>query len=136
MLNERSKYGIPHPVETVCPLPLNSMETESVNFHASYPDIKRYWSSQSQRYAGGDNLLTALQRDWKIINEIYEEHFWHGGSRLVTVYHIELSKNDYTVFMPVITTPFVRRIIRGIGCKPLPIEERPAQPVSRYAGSR
>jgi len=25
MLNERSKYGIPHPVETVCPLPLNSM---------------------------------------------------------------------------------------------------------------
>jgi len=24
-LNERSKYGIPHPVETACPLPLNSM---------------------------------------------------------------------------------------------------------------
>ncbi len=24
-MNERSKYGIPHPVETACPLPLNSM---------------------------------------------------------------------------------------------------------------
>jgi len=28
MLNERSKYGIPHPVETVCPLPLNSMAVQ------------------------------------------------------------------------------------------------------------
>ena len=110
------------------------MESESANFHADYPDIKRYWSSISQRIAGGDNLLTALQRNWQIIGDIYEEQFWHGGSRLVTVYHIELSKNGITVFMPVITTPFVRKVVRGMGKKPLPIEERPSQPQSRYAG--
>lgn len=112
------------------------MEIESANFHADYPDIKRYWSDTSQRYAGGDHLMTALQRNWKMSSVVYEERFWHGGSRLVTVYHIDLTKGDHTTTMPVITTPFVRRIIRGLGIKPIPLEERPGTRVSRYLGSR
>lgn len=112
------------------------MNVESANFHADYPDIKRYWSETSQKYAGGDHLLTALQRGWKLSGTVYEEHFWHGGSRLVTVYHISLAKGDVTTTMPVITTPYVRRVVRSLGYRPVPIEERPGKHVSRYMGSR
>lgn len=112
------------------------MEIESTNFHADYPDIKRYWSDTSQRYAGGDHLLTALQRGWKADETVYEEQVWHGGARLVTVFYIDLKHGNATMTMPVITTPYVRRLLRGMGIKPLPLDERPGRRERRYMGSR
>jgi hypothetical protein len=102
------------------------MTQESTNYHADYPDIRRYWSETSQHYAGGDHLLTAFQRDWQIPDTVYEEVHWLGGSRPIKVYYFELSCGDARMTMPVISNPFVRRMIRYMKLKVLPIAERPA----------
>lgn len=112
------------------------MMSESKNYHADYPDIKRYWSDTSQRYAGGDHLLTALQRGWVMGDVVYEQRVWHGGSRLVIIYHIDLTRESETMIMPVVTTPFIRRMIRRMGCKIMPLEERRESQEQRYLGDK
>ena len=110
------------------------MISDSANYHADYPDIKRYWSDRSQKFAGGDNLLTMVQRGWQIDGTVYEEDHWHAGTRLVTVYHFTLVRGEQRMVMPVITTPYIRRIMRTYDLKLLPISERREQREQRYAG--
>ena len=50
--------------------------------------------------------------EWIAEKTCYEEHHWHAGTRLVTIYHFELHNGDETLHMPVITNPYVRRILR------------------------
>lgn len=100
------------------------MLQHSSNWHTTYPVFKRHWHPGSEKYAGGDALLTALDHDWDVKDTCYLEEFWHAGTRLVTIYHFELERGDEKMDMPVITTPYVRRILREQNFKILPIAER------------
>ncbi|MDZ4766338.1 MAG: hypothetical protein SGI73_17490 [Chloroflexota bacterium] len=84
---------------------------DSMNLHAHYPDVIKHWSVVSERFAGGDALLTKLRKGWDIDGAVYAEEFWHAGTRPVTVYHFMLTRGDEQIVMPVVTTPYVRRMI-------------------------
>jgi hypothetical protein len=111
------------------------MVQDSSNLHAQYPDHLRHWCDTSERFAGGDALLTAMQNHWQADATIYEEQFWQAGTRLVTVYHFDLHNGDETLHMPVVTNPYVRRIIREQNFTVVPFNQAPeAEHQTRYEG--
>ena len=113
------------------------MRQDSQNLHSQYPDFSRHWCDTSEQYAGGDALLTAMQNDWVADTTCYEEQYWHAGTRLVTIYHFELTNGDETLHMPVITNPYVHRIIREEAFKVIPMNEAKKSPTkARYEGHR
>lgn len=103
------------------------METKSTDFHVDYPDIVRHWSPMSERFAGVDCLITAIRSGWRVEGEIYNENFWHAGTRLTGVYHITLRRGSETMTMPVISNPYARRLIYLNNITLRPIEERVAK---------
>jgi hypothetical protein len=74
--------------------------------------LKRHWCPNSQKYAGGDALLTALERGWRIGGVIFCQEHWHGGARRVRVYHIDLARGAAAMRMRVLMNPFVERLIQ------------------------
>lgn len=111
------------------------MIQDSQNLHSQYPDFSRHWCDTSEKFAGGDALLTALQNNWIAERVCHEEKYWHAGTRLVTVYHFELKNDGETLHMPVITNPYVRRIIREEEFKVIPMnQERKMPNRARYEG--
>jgi len=78
-------------------------------------------------YAGGDALLTAMSKGWTVKSPVYEEEFWLAGLRLVVVLHFEMTRNGQTMKMPVISNPFVRRLVLFENIKVEPITERVLQ---------
>ncbi|MBL8130453.1 MAG: hypothetical protein JNL42_01240 [Anaerolineae bacterium] len=100
------------------------MLQHSANWHSTYPVFHRHWHSGSEQYAGGDALLTAVDNKWRVTDTCYMEERWQAGTRLVVIYHFTLERAGEQMNMPVITTPYVRRIIREQGFKVLPIAER------------
>jgi hypothetical protein len=103
------------------------MLSYSSNWHNTYPAFHRHWHPGSERFAGGDALLTAVDDKWEVSRVCYLEEHWHAGTRLVTVYHFELQRGEERMTMPVITTPYVRRIIRREQFEVVPIAERGAR---------
>lgn len=95
-----------------------------INYHVSYPDVYRYWSSNCTGYAGADCLVTALRKGWKANEICYAEDHWLAGMRLVVVFHFELRRGNETMYMPVISNPFVRRLIFQERFEVRPISER------------
>ncbi len=111
------------------------MIQDSANLHSQYPEYTRHWCDTSERFAGGDALLTAMQNDWIAEDTCYEEQFWHAGTRLVTVYHFDLHNDGETLHMPVVTNPYVRRVIREQQFTIVPMDStRSAEHTSRYEG--
>ena len=98
------------------------------NFHVAYPSVNRYWSPFCEPYAGGDALLTAMSKGWKVNGAAQEEEFWLAGSRLVVVLHFTLSKAGQTMKMRVISNPFVRRLVffEQISVEPLSAQSLPS----------
>ncbi len=94
------------------------------NFHVSYPDVYRHWSPGCEEYAGGDALLTLLRNGWDADDTVYIEDFWHSGARLVVVYHFDLRRGEAVLELPVLSNPFVRRLIRNEKLTVKPMEER------------
>lgn len=84
----------------------------------------RHWHPASEKWAGADCLLTALDSGWKVDPTVYFQEFWHAGSRLVTIYYLELTRNGETMEMPVITNPYARRLLRRLKANLCPLEER------------
>jgi hypothetical protein len=98
------------------------MTQDANNYHVSYPDVFRQWSPACEKYAGGDSLVTALTHGWDFSTKtIFYEEFWLAGTRPVVVFHFQLEKGDVAMTMPVITNPYVRRVIRmhEITAKPM-----------------
>jgi hypothetical protein len=87
------------------------LQPDSKNFHVQYPDVNRHWSPNSEDYAGGDCLLTAINRGWEIGNEVVKEEHWHAGVRMVAVYRFRLRRGDQEIVMPVIENPYVTRLL-------------------------
>ncbi|MBZ0296472.1 MAG: hypothetical protein K8L99_28175 [Anaerolineae bacterium] len=97
---------------------------DSLNAHFEYMDVNRHWDPRSEPYAGGDALITRLNQGWHIRDVVFEEEYWHAGARLVIVYHFELEFEGEVETMPVLSNPYVRRIVSELPLEVLPITER------------
>lgn len=97
---------------------------DSLNAHFEYMDVNRHWHPRSEKYTGGDALITRLNQGWQIRDEVYEEEYWHAGARLVVVYYFELEFQGEVESMPVLSNPYVRRILKELPLTVLPITER------------
>lgn len=91
-----------------------------------YRRTTRHWHPGSEKWAGADCLLTAMDNGWQVDSTVYCQEFWRPGARLITVYHFELSKGDQRLDMPVITNPYARRLIRRMKNNVQPFEQREA----------
>ncbi|MBI1259798.1 MAG: hypothetical protein GC204_20210 [Chloroflexi bacterium] len=110
------------------------MIQDSQNQHLQYPDFSRHWCDTSEKFAGGDALLTAMQNHWKADDTCYEEHYWHAGTRLVVIYHFDLHNEGETLHMPVITNPYVRKIVREQQFTIKPLSREQSSQRTRYEG--
>jgi len=89
------------------------MNQNQVNFHVQYQDItSQHWSFSSERFAGGDHLLTALARGWAIDETVKLRKHWFAGMRGVDIFHFSIERGDKVVDMPVIGNPYVYRFIQ------------------------
>jgi hypothetical protein len=87
------------------------LDSSSSNWHYAYRKYVRHWHAESEKYAGGDCLLTAINNGWNMLVPVMAEAYWRAGSRCVMVYHFTLEYSGKTMVMPVITNPFVERLI-------------------------
>ena len=100
---------------------------DSSNSHFEYMEVVRHWSPTSEKFAGGDVIVTLLtSEDWKISETIFYEEYWCAGSRLVKIYHMEFHRNGETMVVPVLANPYVRRMVASsmFQIRPLPEGER------------
>jgi hypothetical protein len=97
------------------------------DYHVEYLDVTRHWSPNSEKYCGGDSLITALYDGWSLGKTIYVEDQWYLGMRRVPLYHFELNRNGETLIMVVIDNPYVWRLSQQSAFRVLPISERPPQ---------
>lgn len=94
------------------------MNQNQVNFHVQYQDItSQHWSYSSERFAGGDHLLTALSRGWEIEETVVLKRHWFAGMRCIEVFNFTIQRDDVTVVMPVVSNPYVYRFIKNYDIK-------------------
>ena len=93
------------------------------NFHVQYQEMTtQHWHSESERFAGGDNLMTALEHGWEVDKCVLARH-WYAGMRSVKVYEFKLRLGDQTMTMPVIDNPYIGRFIDEEGIELVVPEE-------------
>ncbi|MDQ7025334.1 MAG: hypothetical protein Q9P01_00070 [Anaerolineae bacterium] len=81
------------------------------NFHTVYQNVTtQHWHPSSERYAGGDHLMTAIDKGWKVEKCVLVRH-WYAGMRSVVVYEFNLKRDSNTMMMPVIDNPYIGRFI-------------------------
>ena len=82
------------------------------NLHAQYQDItSQHWSYSSERYAGGDNLLTAVARGWNIDRKVVLRRHWFAGMRCIEIFHFTIRRDEVVADMAVISNPYVYRYL-------------------------
>ena len=75
-----------------------------------------HWSPTSQAFAGADNLLWALDEGWQLDPEVACVRYpHHTVTRSVSVYRFTMHQDHRTLIMPVIDTPYLRRVIAKHG---------------------
>lgn len=95
--------------------------TNVTNFHVQYMDVtSQHWHPKSEHYAGGDNLITAIEHGWSIDKCKLVQH-WYAGMRSVKIYEFSLQRGDDSMLMPVINNPYVERYIKE---ESIPLEEK------------
>lgn len=78
--------------------------------HVLYQDItSQHWSYSSERYAGGDNLLTAIARGWTIDRKVTLRRHWFAGMRCIEIYHFTIRRDEVVADMAVIGNPYLQR---------------------------
>lgn len=82
-----------------------------MNHHVEYIDITTYWHPNSEAFAGGDALLTALNNGWQVMGEVRCETHWYAGMRSIRIYHFVLERDGEQMKMPVVNNPYVNRLI-------------------------
>lgn len=97
---------------------------DASNSHFEYMDVTRHWSPNSQKYAGGDALITFLSSDWALQEIVFYEEHWLAGGRVVTVYYFELKRNGEELIMPVLVNPYVNRMVISLPLQLKPLAER------------
>lgn len=99
------------------------------NFHYAYMDLIRHWQPDSEKYTGGDALYTALADGWQVGDTIRYEECWLLGGRFVVVYYFDLKHDNETMTMPVVTNPYVSRLISTLNVKIVALAEKKIKPV-------
>ncbi|MCY4061010.1 MAG: hypothetical protein OXG53_01440 [Chloroflexi bacterium] len=73
----------------------------------------QHWSYSSERYAGGDNLLTAIARGWEIDKVVTLRRHWFAGMRCIEIFHFTIRRDDVVADMAVLGNPYVYRYLAG-----------------------
>ncbi len=96
---------------------------KTYEFTSSDSQQYRYWSA-TQPYASGDQLARFLQAGWGIGQVVEVEHRWFGEARVITIYRVQLFRNDQQVTMRVMGNPFMRSLLRdpGLNLKLVPFQ--------------
>lgn len=82
------------------------------NQRVQYQDItSQHWSYSSERYAGGDNLLTAIERGWEIDSKVVMRRHWFAGMRCIEIFHFTICRDDVVADMAVVGNPYVYRYL-------------------------
>ncbi len=82
------------------------------NLHVQYQDItSQHWSYSSERFAGGDNLLTAIERGWKIDRKVVLRRHWFAGMRCIEIFHFTIRRGEVVADMAVVGNPYVQRYL-------------------------
>ncbi len=97
---------------------------DSLNAHFDYMDVTRHWHAESEKYAGGDALMTRLNDGWMLKETVFLEEYWHAGVRLVTIYHCELELDGESEKMPVLANPYVGRMLNSLSLQIRPLSEK------------
>jgi hypothetical protein len=84
------------------------------NYHAEYMDVVQHWSPDSERFGGGDALVTMMMMGWELNQTVHMEYKHFGGNRRVRIYHCRLSNRTGEMVMPVVHNPYVNRLIRNM----------------------
>ena len=71
----------------------------------------QHWSYSSERYAGGDNLLTAIARGWTIDSKVRLRRHWFAGMRCIEIFHFTIRRGQVVADMAVIGNPYVQRYL-------------------------
>ncbi len=71
----------------------------------------QHWSYSSERYAGGDNLLTAIARGWAIDKVVTLRRHWFAGMRCIEIFHFTIRRDDVVADMAVLGNPYVYRYL-------------------------
>ncbi len=88
------------------------MNQNQYDLHAQYQDITtQHWSFSSEKFAGGDNLLTALARGWEIESKVILKRHWFAGMRCIEIFHFTIKRDKIIAEMAVIGNPYVYRFI-------------------------
>jgi len=103
---------------------------DSMNAHFSYMEVVSHWNPQSQRFAGGDALITYLDEGWEIEPDVFYEEFGQAGGRQVVVYYFELRRGGQTVRMPVISNPYVERMVQALPVRLVSVARASHEPYS------
>lgn len=88
------------------------------------PVTYRHWSPFSEKYTGGDALVTALDDGWKVRGVVFRQEFWLAGVRRVCLYHVELERNSETNRMIVVQNPYVTRLLYDSDAQVVLINQR------------
>jgi hypothetical protein len=99
------------------------------DYHIQYVDVIRNWSPTSEKYGGGDTLVTAINNGWDVGDTVYLEEFMHYGQRRVAIYHFELKKGSERRHLAVVDNPYVTRFVTQTQRRVLPYSEAKTQPV-------
>lgn len=81
------------------------------NYHFQYMNVtSQHWNANSEHFAGGDHLLTALHNGWELLR-CEEARHWYTGMRSVVLYRFYLKRESDEMMMPVVANPYVERFI-------------------------
>ena len=89
--------------------------------HRPCQRVDRHWSPESEKYAGGDALVTLLIQGWEIKAPVVCETYWHGGARPTDIYHMHLVRDNQTMSLAVLVNPYIRRLVNDM---PAPLRPR------------
>ncbi len=87
------------------------IRNNNLNEFLEYHSLKKHWSPESQRFAGGDHLLVALDQGWKIAGPIPCDVFWFRSPCRVRLYKVTLRRADEVLYMTVQSNPCVDRLV-------------------------
>ena len=93
-------------------------------------DISQHWSYSSERYAGGDNLLTAIARGWDIDPLVTLRRHWFAGMRCIEVYHFTIRRAGIEADMAVLGNPYVTRFLASHAYELIEADATPSVPPS------
>lgn len=99
--------------------------------HTKYTEIDRHFCAKSEQYTGADSLITAQRNGWQIINTVYEKKVEMRGGRYTSLYYFKLMRNGDKLIMPIVSSPFIERMLQRTKIVLLPLERHTYQDIER-----